>query len=927
MTSLRFVGELPVWLGLFLAVAGAALAFGYYRRESFDLPGGLRWLLPCLRSVAIAMVIVSLTGPVLHHRQEIGELGNVRLLVDASQSMTTADPQMPLPRKLMIAHEQGWLPQGQFDTKLFDLAERISTIRRETLAALGTGAITPQAMQTAIGNFTDAVTDLAPDVDAAIETAAGLADENHVSPEPFEIEVLAKVKSLASEPIDDREQASAIRDRLIATVNGLQIYQQTFSDAFANYCQQWMQTQGDAAVAGLQLFDQSLRIRRIEARLFDRDDGLIARLKDHHHVDVAALVGTREVPIWSSRGEVPIPDSLDDVQSSMTTDLASGLIVESAQEASDPEGERSLGSATVLFSDGQHNAGPSPSQLAGVARSQQNAVYTVGFGTQSEPTDLALLQAEYPDTVYKSDRVRGTLVIKDRMPAERPFIVQISDGETVVWQQELKSLDVAQRRIDFDLAVEPLVDAAMERFDNKVQRHSVPLELTAKIVPADGETELGNNSQAIRLAAVTQQHKVLLIDSRSRWEVRYLKNLFQRDSGWEIQTVILQSDDARQRLPRGEADGSFPNSKQALFEYDLIIYGDLPESVFNATEISWLRDFVDQRGGGMIFIDGAHGELSRLTPESLGVLLPVTWSGDGEPKPAEGLQLTDSGRDNPALTLQGIGNENDQFWQQLPAPQRIALVEPTADAEVMAEAVVDGNRHPAIVGRSFGGGRVLYFAFDETWRWRYRVADQIHQRFWNQIARWVMPRPFAVSDQFLALDSGPLRYKAGDSASLRAKLRGPDGNLVADATVDALIWRDGRIVSTINLQPAENLPGDYRGETAALDPGEYEVTIRASGFNEAAFQAKTQFVVAPPQNKELEQIACNEALLIEMASAGGGEYLQEERLGEIVDLLRPLSSGRVVQSETLLWQSWPWFLCIVGMLSVEWWLRKRNGLL
>ena len=239
----------------------------------------------------------------------------------------------------------------------------------------------------------------------------------------------------------------------------------------------------------------------------------------------------------------------------------------------------------------------------------------------------------------------------------------------------------------------------------------------------------------------------------------------------------------------------------------------------------------------------------------------------------------------------------------------------------------DNQKLPSIISRSFGGGRVVYFAFDETWRWRYRAADEYHQRFWNQVARWVMPRPYAVSDDYLSLDSGATRYASGASVPIRARLRGSDGELVSDATVDALLWLDGEIVSTINLTPDSSMPGTYRAETAALGPGDYEVTIRASGFNESAFQAKTGFVVAEPSNKEMERIACDEGLLAGMAAAGGGKYLREEDIDKIVELLEPLSAGRVIESDTLLWQSWPWFLGVVGLLSVEWLLRKRNGLL
>jgi hypothetical protein len=40
-----------------------------------------------------------------------------------------------------------------------------------------------------------------------------------------------------------------------------------------------------------------------------------------------------------------------------------------------------------------------------------------------------------------------------------------------------------------------------------------------------------------------------------------------------------------------------------------------------------------------------------------------------------------------------------------------------------------------------------------------------------------------------------------------------------------------------------------------------------------------------------------------------------------------LSTGQVIESDTVLWQSWWWFLPIVLLLTIEWILRKRFGML
>jgi hypothetical protein len=47
----------------------------------------------------------------------------------------------------------------------------------------------------------------------------------------------------------------------------------------------------------------------------------------------------------------------------------------------------------------------------------------------------------------------------------------------------------------------------------------------------------------------------------------------------------------------------------------------------------------------------------------------------------------------------------------------------------------------------------------------------------------------------------------------------------------------------------------------------------------------------------------------------------------VLELLAPMTQGRIVETDTVLWQSWWWFLPIVGLLTIEWLLRKRAGML
>ncbi len=108
MSSLRFIGDIPLWLGLLLALALAAFCWWLYWRETKVLPGPVRWLLPTLRSLAIALAVLVLTAPVLHHRYREGEPGRLRFLIDSSRSMSITDQQLDFETKQKIAASLGW---------------------------------------------------------------------------------------------------------------------------------------------------------------------------------------------------------------------------------------------------------------------------------------------------------------------------------------------------------------------------------------------------------------------------------------------------------------------------------------------------------------------------------------------------------------------------------------------------------------------------------------------------------------------------------------------------------------------------------------------------------------------------------------------------------------------------------------------------
>jgi len=969
MTTLRFVGDVPLWVGLLAALVVCVLSWRYYSRESFGLPRRLRWLLPLLRSAAFLLGILVLTGPVLHHRTILGELGRVKIYVDDSRSMTMQDRHMSTGRKLLVAEQLGWISAGRIDSKLLKLADQLSEARQGFV-----DAITPKSNAPA-NNPEAVISDAALPAAADPKTAdAATANPTVVNAAPavtastvrtavdaFRSRLLELKASLPSElseryqnellqPLDVTAStidadAAAAANALLALAKVCETLESSVRSSFEAEVSRIVESGDESIRSALAMFDETPRWRRVEMGLSESSAKILEKLREQHDVEVLRLAGEKaellggRAPNSADGGGDEESDGENERSAedfSSVTDLSSGIVAtQKSVTASENSGDTpskdteaaESKTAIVLITDGQHNSGPSPLQTAQVLGSQGVPFFSVSLGASQQAADLAVIGLEHPDLVFQKDHVRGVMVVRDQMTPGKPFVAQISYQDQVLWQQQLETQNVAERRIEFDFEIDELVTRLGAQFASDIKQHAVALEFQASIAALPEESETDNNQRSMRLAAIVSSYKVLLVDGRSRWETRYLRNVFERDEQWSINTVIAGPGTDHAGLTRGAEEGQFPGKREELFAYDLVIFGEVAPELFNEQDFQWLSEFVETRGGGIVFIDGQRGRLRQLASTKLGSLIPVEWLNETISAKPTLLQLTEKGASESALRLSPDAEQNRRFWTELPPPHSLVAVNALPGAEVLIEANVDGRQRPAMVTRLFGSGRVVYFAFDESWRWRFKTADLWHQRAWNQLAKYVMPRPFAVSDEYVSLDTGSVRYDFGATVDVRARLLGLDGKPATGVSADALVWRDGRIVSTVSLTPDGDVPGIYRGRVAALPEGEYEVSVRAAGYSDAALKARSRFVVLPPESGEMTQTSANETLLKQIAAASGGDYLREEELYRLTELLSPLSSGRVVESDTQIWQSYWWFAAIVILLTAEWVLRKRAGLL
>ena len=914
-TTLRFVGDWPWWAGGGAALVLGSAAWLLYRRDALPEKTWVRTLLPSLRALSVMMMVLMLSGPVLHHRKVIGQLSRLLLFIDGSRSMELTDATMDLGRKIPILERLGLLKPGAVPMELPNAGEALA----EAQAAADKVRITP-AIDTAEWNAL--VNEFASKVGEARDFfAKGGGEKERV--DRLGKDLLDPAKELVHrqlQQIDDRSRAVQDLTRL-GEIAGR--WQREIEEIFGKRMSEVAAADASPVKAALQKFDALPRWQRLQTMLLEGSDPkLLAKLAETYDVELLALDGGRADRLWQPTARDSVPPTALRKPAGDTTDLATGIKTTASGEGKEQRG------AIVLFSDGQHNNGDSPVEVAKLFGGRQMPIFTIGMGSQVRPPDIAIVKTETPESVFFQDRIHGQVVLKDDMPVGQPFNVVVKDGEKIVWEQKFFTENKQVRRIAFDFPVKEIVEPRLAGAKTgDVQVTGIPLELKVSITGIEGDSQPGNNDGTLRFRAVTQKRRILVLDGRPRWETRYLRNLFERDEQWEVNTVIAGTTLGESGFVRGDKPGAFPTEAAMLAPYDLIVFGEVAPAVWKNDELQWIKDFVAVRGGAIIFIDGARGRFKEYAGTPIEPLFPVTLTGAGIRQGIAKLALTERAAVLAPFVLAPDRAQNADLWMSLLPPHWLAENTALPGAETLLDAEVAGRRVPAVVYRSFGAGQVLYHAFDDSWRWRHEVADLHHVKYWKQVANWIAELPFAVRDKFISLDAGAITYQPGDSANLRVRLRDGEGKPVTNTAVDAVLTRDGKRAAVIRLNVDENGGGLYRGKSAALELGEYEVSIESAAIQSRDAQARTRFKVESRETGELTMLNLNEDLLRQMSAASGGQYLREEHLDKLAALLAPMSQGKVIESDTVLWQSYKWFVPLMLLLTVEWIVRKRVGML
>jgi hypothetical protein len=653
-------------------------------------------------------------------------------------------------------------------------------------------------------------------------------------------------------------------------------------------------------------------------RTVDGARSALAELAEDFEIKVYTF-DAQSRPVQLDGGKIPLPDAPDGKQTAIGAALEDVLQAEA--------GKRLLG--VILLGDGAQRAyaprNLAPQTAVGLLRPFGAPLYTFAFGS---PRGLG----EAKDVAVKELLVNQTVFVKNQLAI---------GGQVRVDGYVNRKIPV---KVFFETSPGKMEQVAAQRVMATDEGQLMPIELGyAPQVPGEYKLTLEAEGQPGELVTTNNRLSTFVNVLGGGLSVLYLEGTLRPETTFLRRTLDASADINvdYQRIDAERPETRPPEMPQWFLpgNYDVYILGDLDSTAFQEDELKNLAEAVGQ-GAGLIMLGGRHSfgpggyavtpladvlpvEMDRFDRQEFG---KPTRKDVHLPGPLK-MQLTRFGALHFALLLAGTRKDNLALWEELPplgdGANRFRRRKPAA-----VPLIADEEGNDLLVAGAYERGRVMAFAGNSTWLWQTHGRGSAHKRFWRQIILWLARKDQAAEgDVWVRL--AKRRFAPSEPVDFTMGARSASGEPIADADFNAeIVLPDGKRLPFEPVREDEQMTGEFRKTEAA---GDYAIEVTATHEGTPLGSVRARFLVFE-QDLELDNAAADTASLESLAKMTGGQSLAPEELSDLIERLARQTEILQIRQESKLtlwteqWYIGTLFLILVVLLGVEWYLRKRWGL-
>lgn len=576
--------------------------------------------------------------------------------------------------------------------------------------------------------------------------------------------------------------------------------------------------------------------------------------------------------------------------------------------------------AVILLTDGNDTGGDRGTLVAPLLASRGVPVYPVVFGRPEPPARAEVRIASAAPYVRLGDETVVGAVLTANGLEEQLVRVSLYDKAQTEPLAVKENIRLGKTPVPVRFVIKP----------NRAGEHLYRIVLDG----VRGGTTSHRLAAEHRLDVVDARIHVLYIDI-PRDERKLLGHWLARDPVVELATLTMLPKGgwyAQGALRHKDIGEGLPGQESDLYQYDVIILGDIPRSYFRQggdlaeTKLRWLCEFVARRGGGLVTLGGRAAYAAGGYQDSpLAAILPFDIAVSGDPQVAKEfpLALTSMGQVHPVMQLEPEADGNREAWYDLPSLEgcnRVGAIKP--GASLLAVRQLPEGPMPVIAVQDAGKGKVLSLSADTTWRWemmREAEAPDHYRRFWGNAVRHLAPDPRRQPGrpEIQRARSDPA---VGETLTLSTRLIDKLYQPVRGADLVVTVAAPSGARVTYYPRDSRSRPGLYEYDVPLTEAGDWTVT--ASNRTDVTVST----FHAGESEEELDDPRARPDRMAELAAATGGHAFAPDQDKALIDAVSARSRSVTRTHVVALWNLPLTLVVFFALVCVDCLIRKQRGM-
>ncbi|MBI5574264.1 MAG: hypothetical protein HY919_06915 [Elusimicrobia bacterium] len=563
--------------------------------------------------------------------------------------------------------------------------------------------------------------------------------------------------------------------------------------------------------------------------------------------------------------------------------------------------------AVILFSDGNQNVEKSADEVIKEFSKLDIPVISVVPQTVLSQKNISICKIDVPDVVFRNVGLVLSAKINTYGFVGKKISIFLKSEETVLQSKSVNIISNGAVEVPFDLKPEK---AGVITYSIEVPTYS-------------GEQNISDNRKKFTLNVEPEKIRVLYLCGQPSFNYSFLRNTLKNDPNIELVSfVILRNPE--NIVPVSDSELSlipFPVEdifSKEIFNFDLLILDNFNYSRFpiNYQHLTNIKNFITVNGKSLFIISGEI-PLSVYQNTPVAELLPVI------PLPeiiSEKFRLAVLSPEHGILKLTDDESSNNYIWKGMPFLAGINVSSVAEKSVVLAKS--EKSNYPVITIAEKGKGRVMCITTSSLWRLALGSENPYNYvRVIGQSVKWLTNAASIKQVVIFAKKS----YNINDTATLKIHVKDEYFKPISNAFVNfEMTVPDGK-KERIEVFP-ETESGEYGANIELNSSGEYKIYVGAYDKKRFLGSDKNSFTVFNI-SRESEDTNINEQFMKEIADKTAGKFFAVDNFNIEKSDIKSKTKKSDVLYEINIWDKTPLYLILIILFAMEWFFRRKSGLL